>query len=491
MTTKNIASIALFGFIGGLTAIGTYKLFEKPVIPENIIVQNPHNNNHFASSNSSTNKTLSASVQGNDFVDVSERTINNVVHVKTQFTPNYQVDPLMEFFWGGRVNNQPQVATGSGVIISEDGYIVTNNHVIDNADNIEITLNNKHSYKAEIIGTDPSTDLALIKIEESGLPYISFGNSDHVSIGEWVLAVGNPFNLTSTVTAGIVSAKSRNINILKSDPRKNIFPLEAFIQTDAAVNPGNSGGALVNTEGNLVGINTAIASQTGSYSGYSFAVPSNIVNKITKDLLEYGTVQRAYIGVVIENIDQVKAEELDLKDIKGIYVRETTETGAANEAGISEGDIITKIGNIEINSTPELQEQIAQYRPGDAVLVTYIRNGKETTTKVNLKDRDGNNKLVKHTVTKESTSILGAKFNKIKESDKLTLKIKGGVQLNSIGNGELKNAGIEEGFIITRINKIEINSIKQASEILSETKGGILLEGIYPNGTSAYYGFGL
>lgn len=490
MNTKNIASIAIFGFIGGITAVGAFKLFEKPIIKEKIIVQN-QGENHFTSIPQSKSALLSSSGEVNDFVSISEKTINNVVHVKTQFTPNYNVDPLMEFFWGGRINNQPQVATGSGVIISEDGYIVTNNHVIDNADHIEITLNDKRSYTAEVIGADPSTDLALIKIEEKGLPFISFGNSDHVNIGEWVLAVGNPFNLNSTVTAGIVSAKSRNINILKSDPNRDIFPLEAFIQTDAAVNPGNSGGALINTEGHLVGINTAIASQTGSYSGYSFAVPSNIVNKITKDLLDFGKVQRAYIGVIIENINQDKAEELGLKSIKGIYIRETTENGAAQEAGIKEGDIITKIGSVEINSTPELQEQIAQYRPGDEIFVSYLRDGKELSTKVNLRDREGNTKLIKQTESKNSLTILGATLKNIETIEKNKLKLNGGAKISHLETGALKNAGIKTGFIITRINKIDIKSASQASKILSETKGGVLIEGYYPNGSSAYYGFGL
>lgn len=491
MNTKNIASIAIFGFIGGLTAVGAFKLLEEPIIQEKVYVQAQNNNHHFASTAPNRTALLSSESTKIDFVGISEKTINTVVHVKTQFTPNYQMDPMMEFFWGGRVNNQPQIATGSGVIISEDGYIVTNNHVIDNADKIEITLNNKRSYTAKVIGTDPSTDLALIKIEEENLPFISFGNSDQVNIGEWVLAVGNPFNLTSTVTAGIVSAKSRSINILKSNPGKDVFPLEAFIQTDAAVNPGNSGGALVDTDGNLVGINTAIASQTGSYSGYSFAVPSNIVNKITKDLLEYGKVQRAYIGVVIQNINQTKAEEIGLEEIKGIYVRETTESGAAHEAGINTGDVITKIGAIEINSLPELQEQIAQHRPGDEVLVTYLRNGNENTAKVNLRDREGNTKLVKHLLKNETILILGATLKDLEVSEKTKLKISGGAKINTLGTGALKNAGIKEGFIITRINKVQIKSVKQASQILKETKGGILLEGYYPNGSSAYYGFGL
>lgn len=491
MNTKNIGKITLFGFIGGIAAIGAMKLVETPQIKEKVIIQQPH---HFSQVNNGVSTLLnnSSALPENGFVDISKNTIHTVVHVKTQFTPNYQIDPMMEFFWGGKIKAKPQVATGSGVIISDDGYIVTNNHVIDNADQIEITLNNKKTYTADVIGTDPSTDLALIKIDEKNLPFITFANSDALHIGEWVLAVGNPFNLTSTVTAGIVSAKSRSINILKSDPNNNVFPLEAFIQTDAAVNPGNSGGALVDTKGNLVGINTAIASQTGSYTGYSFAVPSNIVNKVTKDLLEYGEVQRAFIGVIIENVDQAKANELGLTEIEGIYVRDLSENGSAKKAGIEPGDVIIEIENDKVNTTPELQEKVAQYRPGDKINISLLRDGDKLDKVLTLTDKNGEyNFTIEKNKPNETSKVLGATFSEIPKDLKKNLKIESGAMVSNLADGVLKNRGIKIGFIITKINKIPISSATHVKRILSETKGGILIEGYYKNGTTAYYGFGL
>jgi len=332
-----------------------------------------------------------------DFTFASEKTVNTVVHIKTEYTNTYSNDPYLDFFWGprGSRGSRPMVATGSGVIISEDGYIVTNNHVIEDADKVEVSFNDERTFTATIIGTDPSTDLALIKIEANGLAFSTFANSDNVKVGEWVLAVGNPFNLTSTVTAGIVSAKARNINLLKSDATKEVFPLESFIQTDAAMNPGNSGGALVNPQGELVGINTAIASRTGSYTGYSFAVPSNIVQKVTEDLLTYGIVQRAYIGVSIENVNQKLADKLDLKDLKGVMVNGVIENGAAHLAGIEENDIILKVGNVEVNNVPQLQEQIGKFRPGNKVNLTIRRKAEESIYTLELRNKEGSITVIK------------------------------------------------------------------------------------------------
>ncbi|MEX2597874.1 MAG: trypsin-like peptidase domain-containing protein, partial [Salibacteraceae bacterium] len=314
-----------------------------------------------------------------DFTIAAEKTVNAVVHVKTTYELDggqYTFDPIRHFFFGdGIYQKQPRIGAGagSGVIMSEDGYIVTNNHVIDGASNIEVVTNNNESYRAEVIGQDPSTDLALLKVSGANLPKIDLGNSDHVKVGEWVLAVGNPFNLESTVTAGIVSAKGRDINILANGPNGN-SAVEAFIQTDAAVNPGNSGGALVNAKGELIGINAAIKSNTGSYAGYSFAIPVNIVSKVVEDLLEFGAVQRGYLGVKIQNIDQelAEAKELDSKD--GVYIASTLDLGAAKKAGIKEGDVILKIAERKVKNVTEMQEQLSKYRPGDEILITLNRD---------------------------------------------------------------------------------------------------------------------
>ena len=318
-----------------------------------------------------------------DFTQAAESSVNAVVHVKTTYArQGYGVDPFFEFFFGRPQQSAPaQMASGSGVIISEDGYIVTNNHVIDKAQVIQVVLNDKREFTATLVGTDPNTDIALLKIDATGLPVIPMGNSDELKVGEWVLAVGNPFNLTSTVTAGIVSAKARNINILNADMK-----IESFIQTDAAVNPGNSGGALVNTRGELVGINTAIASQTGSYTGYSFAVPTSIVQKVVSDIRAYGAVQRAILGVVMQEITPALQRERNLSTLQGVYVVQLLEGGAAQHAGIQEGDVITQVDAAQIKSSADLQEQIARHHPGDTVTVTVLRRGELKTFTVELKE---------------------------------------------------------------------------------------------------------
>ena len=401
-------------------------------------------------------------------------------------------DPWHQFFFGDngyRRNPQQQMSTGSGVIISDNGFICTNNHVINNAEKVEVTLNNNKTFTAEIIGKDPNTDLALLKIEETGLPYITYGNSDEVKVGQWALAVGNPFNLTSTVTAGIISAKGRNINALEANAGRGNYPIESFIQTDAAVNPGNSGGALVNTAGELIGINSAIASNTGSYAGYSFAVPVNIVKKVMADLSEFGTVQRAFIGVSIREIDNKLAEEKNLTLYQGVYVAGLTEGGAADNAGIKEGDIITKIGDTKVNSSPELQEQVSKYRPGDKVNVTVVREGKEKVLALMFKNKNNNTDLMK----KEKMSVvkaLGAVFEPISDEEMQRLRIANGLKVKQLGQGKLANSGIKEGFIITSIDKKAVNDVEDLG-FLETKKGGVLIEGVYPNGFRAYYGFGL
>lgn len=427
-----------------------------------------------------------------DFVESAEKSVNSVVHIKTIVeNNNLSYDPFADWFFGGR-QRQPNMmmASGSGVIISNDGYIVTNNHVVNNATKIEVTLNDKRSYIAEIVGTDPTTDLALIKVKDKDLPFIGYGNSDAVKVGEWVLAVGNPFNLNSTVTAGIVSAKGRNINILEHGT--GLAPIESFIQTDAAVNPGNSGGALVNTTGELVGINTAIASNNGSYQGYSFAIPVNIVKKVVADLIEYGTVQRAYIGLSIQDIDAKFAEEKHIKQMKGVYINGLTENGAGETAGIKIGDVVTKIENVAVKSTSELLEQIGKFRPSDKINVTVFRNDKEIVLPVTLKNKENGLSVIKKTeVFRTSVNSLGAVFEDLSKEDLTKYKINGGARISKLEQGKLSGAGIKEGFIITSVDKKKVSNVKDIQSLLENKTGGVLIEGVYPNGMRAYYGFGL
>ncbi len=420
-----------------------------------------------------------------DFVKAAEATVHSVVHIRV-FGSQSVYDPFQGFFGNQSPQRKQTEGSGSGVIITDDGFIVTNNHVVASADKVEVTLNDNRNFTAKVVGTDPSTDLALLKIEEKGLPFITYGNSDEVRVGEWVLAVGNPFNLTSTVTAGIVSAKARNIGILPDQ-----YKIESFIQTDAAVNPGNSGGALVNTRGELVGINSAIASATGSYSGYSFAIPVNLVRKVMDDLAEFGSVQRGFIGVSIRDIDSKLAIEKGLKEVKGVYVAGLSEDGAARQSGLSEGDIITKVGDIKVNSVPELQEQIGHFRPGDKVIVTALRNGSEKIFSVVLRNKEGGTALIKPSPENNSLNLLGATLGEITTSDKSNLGISGGAKISRLNPGKLRSAGIKEGFIITSVDRKPIRSTTDLENALKDRQGGVLIEGVYPNGMKGYYGFGM
>lgn len=431
-----------------------------------------------------------------DFIYSAEKTVNAVVHIKTivEQKDNLAYDPFQDWFFGGR-QRQPNImqGSGSGVIISQDGYIVTNNHVINNATKIEIILNDKRTYIADLVGTDPNTDLALLKIKEDALPFVTYGNSDNIKVGEWVLAVGNPFNLNSTVTAGIVSAKGRNINILEHNQQGgNLAPIESFIQTDAAVNPGNSGGALVNTNGDLVGINTAIASNNGAYQGYSFAIPVNIVKKTVSDLIEFGTVQRAYIGLSIQDIDAKFAEEKRIKQLKGVYINGLTENGAGEQAGIKIGDVVTKVEGVAVKSTSELLEQIGKFRPSDKIEVTLIRNEKEIILPVTLKNKENTLGIIKKPeINKTVVNSLGAEFEELSKDDLTKYHITSGVKISKLQAGKLANAGLKEGFIITSIDKKKISSVQEIKTLLENKTGGVLIEGLYLNGMRAYYGFGL
>ncbi len=443
-----------------------------------------------------------------DFSETAEKVVDAVVHIKsTQTMPNNQQqlrerqlpDPFRDFFedffdspfrddQGRNFQPRPRVGTGSGVIIEENGYIVTNNHVIANAEDIEVTLLDNRSYKATVIGADPTTDLALIKIEETGLPSLPFVNSDDVKVGQWVMAVGNPFSLNSTVTAGIVSAKGRSINILRER-----FAIESFIQTDAAINPGNSGGALVNLEGALVGINTAIASPTGAYSGYGFAVPSNIVNKIVEDLLEYGTVQRGVLGIMIRSVDSNLAREENLDLNNGVYVDSLLENSAAGEAGIQPGDVILQVDGAEVTSTPELQEMIARKRPGDVVTLSVNRAGKDRTFAVTLNSPSGGTEIVKKEF-KDLYNRLGVELENLDPDKAKELELDGGVVVTRLYPGKIRRStNMREGFIITRIDGRKVKDTEDFVNALEKKKGGVMIEGIYENAPeeAQYYAFGM
>jgi Do/DeqQ family serine protease len=419
-----------------------------------------------------------------------------VVHVTTKVVKtSVQRDPLYEFFYGpgtgGREYKQYGSGSGSGVIVSSEGYIVTNNHVIEDASEIEVILNDNSKYTATVIGTDPSTDIAVLKIEASGLKPIPLGNSDELRIGEWVLAVGNPFNLTSTVTAGIVSAKARNINLLSDKTRATAVPIESFIQTDAAVNPGNSGGALVNTRGELVGINTAIASQTGSYSGYSFAVPVNLVNKVMRDIIDFGVVQRGYLGVQIADINQEIKEKNNLPSTKGVFINSVTEDGGADKAGIEASSVILKVGSKDVNSVAELQEEIGKRRPGDKVSLTLRKeNGEQEIKEVVLRSADGATDL-KSKEEMSKTSALGATFAELSAKEKKELNISNGVKVKTLEPGKLRSLGLEEGMVISKFNQEAVDSPEDLTSKLNNYKGGVLLEVILESGKKEYLGFGL
>ncbi|GAB5418576.1 MAG: trypsin-like peptidase domain-containing protein [Crocinitomicaceae bacterium] len=431
-----------------------------------------------------------------NFVGASESSVNSVVHITTKVVKTtFQRDVFSEFFYGpgagGQEYKQYGEGAGSGVIVTADGYIVTNNHVIEDASEVEVTLNDNRKYKAEVIGADPSTDIAVLKIKESGLQALPLGNSDDLRIGEWVLAVGNPFNLTSTVTAGIVSAKARNINLLNDRNREDIVPIESFIQTDAAVNPGNSGGALVNVNGELVGINTAIASRTGSYAGYSFAVPVNLVQKVMADLMDYGVVQRGYLGVSIADVTQELKEDKNLKDLNGVYVADISENGGADKAGLKQGDVILKIGAKAVNSVAALQEEVGRRRPGDKVAVT-IRNarGNEEVKEIVLRNADGDTKLVSKAEIDKNVA-LGATFRALTSKEKKELNVTNGVKITSVTAGKLKSVGLQEGMIVTKMNNEVITTVEQLTSKLNNSSGGVLLEVMTESGRKDYVGFGL
>ncbi len=421
---------------------------------------------------------------GLDFTTAAERTVHCVVHIECEATEQaVYYDDFFSFFISPQIRERTYRSSGSGVIVSQDGYIITNNHVVAEAEQISVILNDRRRFAAKLIGNDASSDLAVIKIEAEGLEAISFGNSDSLRLGEWVLAVGNPFNLTSTVTAGIVSAKARNINIWGN--KMSNAPIESFIQTDAAVNPGNSGGALVNLKGELVGINTAIASSTGSFTGYSFAIPSNIVRKVTDDLIRYGVTQKAYLGVHFAEMDSRLAETKGLKSVRGIYIGEVIEGGGAHKAGLRLGDIITKIDSKAVNSNSELNEILSQHSPGDVVRVEVERDGEMINAEVTLLNAMGNTDVLKHNVG-DFVEALGGVFRDITDKEKQQYGIAKGVVVEKTGKSPFARLGIKNGFIITSIDKKVNVNVKDIKD-LENKKGKVIIEGFYPQDTRTYY----
>ena len=430
-----------------------------------------------------------------DLTEAAEKTVHGVVHIKATVksrTQTYQEIPdIFDYMFGARprqrqYQTQPQVGYGSGVILTKDGYIVTNNHVIEKADEIQVTLNDNRVFDATLVGADVNSDLALIKIEGDEFPVVPMGNSDDLRLGEWVLAVGNPFNLTSSVTAGVVSAKSRRIGIYDAEGS-----IESFIQTDAAINMGNSGGALVNVRGELVGINAALESPTGTYAGYGFAIPTTIVKKVVADLREYGSVQRAILGVIGKDLSSMlQLEENKNKDfgsIDGVYVVELTDGGGALAAGIEEGDVITAIDGKKIKTMTELQETVVQYRPGDKVTVTLLRNKKEKKIEVELKNSRGNTEIVKQA----DMEVLGAVFQDVPEQTRRQLNIGYGMQVSNVKNGLMKDEGIQKGYIILKINNKQIRSIDDIEQAYKEAADSpdqvLFITGVYPSGRRANY----
>ena len=427
-----------------------------------------------------------------DFTYAAESAVDAVVFVKVTIRKeqNYNIDPFLQYFFGfGNGMPREQQGSGSGVIIRPDGYIVTNNHVVSGATKIEVTLNNNKTYEAKIIGTDPATDVALIKVDAEGLPTVPFGDSDKLRLGEWVLAIGSPlgYELRGTITAGIVSAKGRSMGASRDPREQNQLKIESFIQTDAAVNPGNSGGALVNKAGELVGINTAIVSQTGAYSGYSFAVPVNIVKKIVDDLIDFGSVRRAVLGVRMGTVTEEMAKELKLSVNKGVYIGEVSAGSAADQAGIKKGDVILSVDGEEMKEASELQVKVNSYRPGDTAKVLVNRDGKEkefTVTFAGTAEKTG-------TVDSEGlVAFYGSKLRKASDETLSRLGIKQGVEVVSVGPGKLLDAGAAEGFVILRVNDEPVSTPQEVVNLAKKAKRTVYIEGVTVSGRTSYFAFG-
>ena len=477
---KGILITLLSALAGGLTAYAVVRTMD--LVQGSEVVQTTTEGARFRTVNLSQDNWP-------DFTYAAESAVDAVVYVKVTSTQTMQQTPnsIFDFFFGlpqqGAPQQRERVGSGSGVISRKDGYIVTNNHVIDGATKIEVTLNNNQKYPATLVGTDPATDIALLKIEAEGLPVVPFGDSDKLRLGEWVIAIGSPYDLRSTITAGIVSAKGRSMPNYTGE-----FKIESFIQTDAAVNPGNSGGALVDKAGNLVGINTAIVSQTGSYTGYSFAVPVNIVKKIVYDLMDYGSVKRAVLGITMQEIDDKIAEELKLSSRKGVYIVEVSKSGAADKAGIKTGDILVAIDSIMLTNAASVQEAVSRFSPGDEAVVTVIRDGKEKKLDVVFKGSSQENG------TKADDGSVAFYGSSIKAADQETLDrmgLKNGVEIVELGPGKLMEAGAVEGFIIQYVNDHPVKTPEDIIDIVRKSKRTVFIEGLTPSGRTGYFGFGI
>ncbi|MEM0941140.1 MAG: Do family serine endopeptidase [Bacteroidota bacterium] len=490
MRKKTLIIAMMFSSIfGGAVAIWGYILV---ISPQNIIqTTSSANINPVALTNYVFDSSDFIVPEGLNFVFAAKNATPSVVHIRTKYEAGMRANnPFNDFFkdyFGDKYERRgygQSMGAGSGVIVSPDGYIVTNNHVVENASSIKVVLNDNRSYQAKVIGTDESTDLAVIKVDQNNLPSINYGDSESINIGEWVLAIGNPYEFRSTVTAGIVSAKGRNINILGGGAS-----IESFIQTDAAVNPGNSGGALVNLNGELVGINTAIASPSGAFAGYSFAVPETLVRKVVNDLIEYGEVQRALLNIQIVDVNAQVAEQFDLDILRGVYVTRVVEGGSADRAGLEDGDVIIAINDKPVNNVAQLQESVAVNRPGDRIQVKFIRKGKKKEVEAVLRNVEGNFNIVE---AKNKFEIEGATFSEVSTSVKNQLDIEGGVQITELGEGKWKDIRMKEGFIITRIDNEKISDLEDLEDYFrNPRRDGILIEGIYPDGSKAHYGLGL
>lgn len=478
---QQIVKTFLIGGLAGFLGAYMFSIFQ---------ANTPTNDVLFTKNLSTTNQTQSEFARydglGNaempSFVESAKVSTPSVVYIKTA-NRNQRSYTWFDMFFGGQGNENQVVGSGSGVIFSKDGYIVTNNHVIAGASEIEV-VHNKRTYKATVKGIDPSTDLALLKIEADNLPYVKIVSAETVNVGDWVLAVGNPFNLTSTVTAGIVSAKGRNINILESQ-----FPIESFIQTDAAINPGNSGGALVNLRGELVGINTAILSRTGSYTGYGFAVPSDIVTKVVTDLKQFGQVQKAFIGADVMEVTEEVYKELNLNDIAGVIITYIEPDGTADKAGLKRADVILKINGKSVNSKNSFDEQLSIFKPGDKINVHYSRGGQTAEKQLQLTNIEGTTSIVKKELYR--AEALGADLEAVPKGERSKLNIDNGVRIAKItsNRGLVAQMGMEEGFVITMINNKSIESPEDLANILERIKGKVIIKGVTKSGQKGYYSF--
>lgn len=502
--TTSFLKLVSAAVLGGVITLLLYKFFVE-ITPQNTSqsketekISGETNKNPMKLSSYFENLKNYTVPAGLNFVLAAEKVTPAVVHIKTYSNGlHHGSSTFLDWFRdkehekneteNSEIQENQQTSSGSGVIISENGYVVTNNHVIEDAERVEIILNDKRSFEAKIIGRDASTDLALLKIDAKNLVSVGYGNSDDLKIGEWVLAVGNPFDLTSTVTAGIVSAKARNIHILRNQDQPAI---EAFIQTDAAVNPGNSGGALVNLKGELIGINTAIATQTGSYSGYSFAVPVSLVQKVTEDLIKYGEVQRALLGITILDVNANLAKDKKLSSITGVWVSGIQKNSAADEAGIKIGDVIIAINEVSIADVASLQETIARHRPGDKVEVKVERDSEIEILNLVLKNSSNTTDIIKTHFKSILLANEGIEVIDLTEKEKNELEVNYGVKIVRVYEGKFKTAKVKDGFVITHVDKLKIRSVAQLENILQTKGGGLLIEGIDAKKKKAFYGIG-